>query len=302
MSPFRSRKINIRRGLNRVYATLLRESSGGLSLTLLWQLPFAFGSNFETATFLLNLGIPIVYLLNSAFLWIKLRSLDNSAQYYQFIKSLAYFFLFYGLGAIYFVWYDFIFMQFQSPNPIDVITGVAAAPSLEVLHYWKIGVLLQNIGLFMMLSEIRGKIFKEKWKNNLPLVWQAIGILVLITWGFIDIPGVTENAYFWAEVNFLFNFSWSIILPLTYGYIYKNSAGNLRKYAFILFLCLILYGIAWGFRTRFAVHLSIEIFAGLDPNPFNYELIWFIRAVIININLLLVFYAYSRLLKEMTDV
>jgi hypothetical protein len=192
-------------------------------------------------------------------------------------------------------------MQFQSPNPIDIFNGISVAPPLEVLHLWKIGIILQNIGLVLMLSELRGKIFKEKWKNTLPLIWQAIGVIVLISWGFIDIPGVTDNAYFWAEVNFLFNFSWSIFLPLTYGYIWKNAAGNLKKYAFILFICLLIYGIAWGFRTRFAVHIGISVFSGIDPNPMNYAIIWFIRALLINFNLLMVLYAYSKLLREIND-
>ena len=265
------------------------------------QLPFSFGINFESLTFILNIGIPIMYLSNFLFLSKKLREFDKSALYYQFIRSLAYFFLFYGLGAIYFVWYDFFYMNFESPNPIDIFNGISSAPAIEVLHFWKIGIILQNIGLLLMISELRGKIFKEKWKNTLPLVWQAIGIILLVSWGFIDIPGVSDNAFFWAEVNFLFNFCWSILLPLTYGFIWKNAAGNLKKYAFILFISLLAYGIAWGFRTRFAVYLGIAIFSGIDPNPMNYTLIWFIRALLIDFSLLLVLFAYSRLLREIGD-
>jgi hypothetical protein len=256
-------------------------------------LPFLLGINLDTIAFILNLGIPLLYFACFAFLFIKLRGFDASAPYHAFIKALVYFFFFYGLGAMYFLWYDFFFMDFTSPNPIAVFEGTLAAPQNEVIHYWKIGILLQNIGLFLMLKELRGRILKGKFQN-LPIVWEIIGIAMLVLWGWVPIP----NAYYWAEINFLFNFSWSIALPLTYGYIYKNSAGNLAKYAKILYICFLTYGIAWGFRTRFAVHIGILIFSGLDPNPMTYPLIWLIRAVLIDFSLIMVLYAYNRLLKS----
>lgn len=259
-----------------------------------FELPFSLGLNLETIAFVLNIGIPIIYLANFVFLFIKLRSMDKDAPFYTFIKSIVYFFLFYGLGALYFVWFDFFYMDFTSPNPIDIFFGTVDSPPIEVVHMWKIGILLQNVGLLLMVHQLRKKVFKGK-KQYIPIIWEAIGITSIILIGFIPIP----NPYFWAEVNFLFNFAWSISLPLTYGYIYKNAAGKMKKYAFILFLCFMIYGLAWGFRTRFAVYLFIAIFSGLGSlNPFTYEIIWTIRALAIVINLGLVLGAYQKLMKE----
>jgi hypothetical protein len=258
------------------------------------DLPFTLGDNIETITFILNIGIPIFYLANFLFLFLKLRKFDKDQPFYKFVKSLVYFFLFYGAGAIYFVWFDFFYMDFTSPPPISVLLGVVPSPPLEAINMWKIGILLQNIGLILMLNELRGKVFKSKFMNRAPIIWELIGIPVLLLWGYLPVP--IETSYFLAEVNFLFNFTWSVCLPITYGYIFKNAAGNLRKYAGMLFICLLAYGLSWGFRTRFAVEMGIAIFAGLDPNPVNYTLIWLIRAAIMDVSLLLVLHAYRKLL------
>jgi len=272
------------------------------------QLPFALGNNFETIIFAFNLGIPAVYFLNFIFLYYKLRNFGKDAPFYHFVRSLVFFFFFYGLGSIFFIYYDFFYMQFESPDPIAIFYGTQAVPANlnQILQMWKIGILLQNIGLLLMLNALRGKILApkddkviSKLKLLIPVVWQIIGISLLLIWGIIDIPGLSiKDYYYFAEINFLFNFSWSISLPLTYGYIYKISAGTVRKCAFILFLFFISYGLAWGFRTRFAVYLGIPLFAWLDPNPMNYHLIWLIRAVAIDISLLMVFVAYRKLLKS----
>jgi hypothetical protein len=261
-----------------------------------WILPFSLGINLETLALVLNIGIPIIYFLNFGFLYGRLKKFDSSAPYYAFVKSLVYFFFFYGLGALFFVWYDFFYMNFESPDPIAVFNGEIDTPPNQVLQLWKIGILLQNIGLVLMINELRGKIFTGKWKNWLPIIWEAVGISFLITLGLVSIPIISENAYFIGEINFLFNFTWSITLPLTYGYIYKHAPGNLRKYAFMLFFCFLMYGIAWGFRTRFAVSIGIDVFSSLDPNPMNYTLIWIIRSSLIIINLGMVLYAYRHIL------
>ena len=256
------------------------------------DLPFTFGNNLETIAFILNIGIPIFYFANFLFLFIKLRSFDKNQPFYKFVKSLVYFFLFYGAGAVYFVWFDFFYMDFQCPFPIAVLLGLEVSPPLEAINLWKIGILLQNIGLLLMLNELRGKVFKSKFMNRAPIIWELIGIPILLLWGYLPI----EAAYFWAEVNFLFNFTWSVLLPVTYGYIFKNAAGNLRKYAGMLFICFLAYGLSWGFRTRFAVEMGIAIFSGIVPNPMSYTLIWLIRAAIMDASLLLVLHAYRKLL------
>ncbi|MHA1147738.1 MAG: hypothetical protein ACTSR8_05795 [Promethearchaeota archaeon] len=269
------------------------------------DLPFKLGLNIETIALLLNFGIPIMYFANFIFLLIKLKGMEKDAPFYSFIKSLVIFFLFYGLGAVFFVWYDFCYLDFQSPNPIFVWWGLEDAPPMEAIHLWKIGILLTTIGLLAMILQLRKRIFKNKFFKTLPIVWEVIGIPLLILVGFFALPPfplVGElPAFFIAEVLFLFIFTWSISLPLTYSYIWKNAAGKMKRYAFILFICFITYGIAWGFRTRFAPALGAAMFSIALP-PFNilgnYHLIWIVRSGLMVICLGLVLYAYQKLLKE----
>ncbi len=257
------------------------------------DLPFTFGANLETVNFLLNLCIPLIYLILFAFMWKKFRGFEKTAPYYSFVKSLVYFFFFYGLGGIWFFYYDFFYMDLTSPNPIAIFQGNALAPPLEVVQLWIIGVLLQNAGLFLMLNQLRGKVFQKRFWNIMPLVWELAGITSLILIGFV-LPLNPADVYFWSEVNFLFNFTWSIALPLTYGVIYRSAAGQLRRNAFILYLFFIVYGVSWGFRTRFAVHLTIVLIPSL-----TYPLIWAVRACCMVVSLLLVLIAYQKLLKSM---
>ncbi len=258
-----------------------------------FELPFTFGANLETINFIMNLCIPVCYFLLFAFMWKKFRGFDKSAPYYSFVKSLVYFFFFYGLGGTWFLWYDFFYMDFTSPNPIAVFQGLVLVPPLEVTQLWIVGVLLQNTGLFLMLNQLRGKVFQSKFWNIMPLVWELGGITSIILLGWV-IPLNPADIYFWAEVNFLFNFTWSVSLPLTYGVVYKSSAGHLRRYALILLVCFLSYGISWGFRTRFAVHLTIVIIPTL-----TYTIIWVVRSSFMVISLVLVLVAYERLLKSM---
>ncbi|MHA1293197.1 MAG: hypothetical protein ACTSQJ_11055 [Promethearchaeota archaeon] len=269
-----------------------------------FTIPFELGLNIETIALILNIGIPIIYFANFVFLVAKLHGMDKDAPFYAFIKSLVFFFFFYGLGAVFLLWYDFFYMDFKCPNPIYIWWNIEPVPPIMVLHLWKIGILLTNIGLLLMLFELRKKIFKKKIFIWLPIIWELIGISLILSIGFISIPMIIETpaqAFFWAEIFFLFSFTWSISLPLTYSYVWKNAAGKMKKYAFILFLCFINYGIAWGFRTRFAVWMAIAIISTLPP-PFNilasYEFIWAVRAGLIILNLSLVLYAYRKLLKE----
>jgi len=267
-------------------------------------LPFDLAMNLETFTFIFNIGIPIVYFANFFFMLIKLKGMDKNAPFYTFLRSLVYFFFFYGLGALYFVWYDFFYMDFTCPNPINILFGAPAPPD-EVAYLWQIGNLIQNIGLFIMLLQLRKKIFTGKFKQTLPVVWEIIGLTLMIftlmnfffSFG-VYIPLISDVPYFWLEMNFLFNFTWSITLPLTYSAVWKNAPGKLKRYAFILFLCFILYGISWGLRSRTAVWMVWAMFNWLPYNPFVFEFVWFLRGVSIVINLSLVFYAYRKLLKE----
>ncbi|MHA1284232.1 MAG: hypothetical protein ACTSVV_02095 [Promethearchaeota archaeon] len=265
------------------------------------ELPFKLGMNVETIAFILNIGIPVIYFANFFFLLSKLKGMDKDAPFYTFIKSLVFFFFFYGLGAIFFVWYDFYYMDFKSPNPIFVWYGTEKAPPMEVIQLWKIGILLTTVGLLFMVNQLRKRIFQKKFYKTLPIIWEAIGIPLLILLGYVYIPIIGDCPYFYAEILFLFIFTWSISLPLTYSYIWKNAAGKMKRYAFILFICFIIYGIAWGFRTRLAVWLSIAMFSVAAP-PFNviadYHVIWIIRASGMVVNLALVLYAYRKLLKE----
>ncbi len=258
-----------------------------------FELPFTVGMNLETLSFVINLSIPIVYFLLFGFMLKKFRGFEKTAPYYSFVKSLVYFFFFYGLGGLWFLYYDFFYMGFTSPNPIAVFQGNAMAPPSIVTQLWIVGVLLQNIGLFLMLNQLRGKVFQKRFWNIMPLVWELAGITSLIIIGFV-IPMNPADVYFWAEVNFLFNFTWSISLPLTYGVVYKSAAGQLRRYAFVLFVCFLIYGVSWGFRTRFAVYLTIAIIPSL-----TYPLIWTVRAFCMVISLILVLFAYQKLLKSM---
>lgn len=269
-----------------------------------FTLPFELGLNMETLALALNIGIPIVYFANFLYMAYKLRGMDKEAPFYTFIKSLVYFFFFYGLGALYFVWYDFFFMGFTCPNPIDILFGAKAPPAIGA-YLWQIGNLIQNIGLFIMLIQLRKRIFKGKFKQNLPIFWEIIGFCVMIYsiisffLNLYPLPIISQTPYFWLEMNFLFNFTWSIALPLTYSIVWKNAAGKLKRYAFILFGCFIFYGLAWGLRSRTAVHIVIVMFSGLgSANPFTYQFIWILRAAIIILNLGLVLYAYRKLLKE----
>lgn len=268
-----------------------------------WDLPFAFGLNQDTFAFIFNVGIPIVYFLCFGYLYYKLRNFEKDAPFYDFVKSLVYFFFFYGLGAAFFVWYDFFYMDFVSANPLPSLINTfdpvqpGLTISMESVQLWKIGNLLQNVGLLLMLNQLRGKVFKKKFMNVLPVVWQLIGMTSMILMGLVIFQDSPEETLFWSEVNYLFNFVWSISLPLTYRIIYKNSAGNLKRYAGILYVCLIIYGLSWGFRTRFAVHLFFKLFGWLGPaNPFDYRTLWLIRAVMVDINIFLVFIAYRKLL------
>ncbi|MBD3350093.1 MAG: hypothetical protein GF364_01245 [Candidatus Lokiarchaeota archaeon] len=270
-----------------------------------WDLSFSFGLNVETLALIFNIGIPILYLANFAFLYKRLRGFKKDAPFYDFVKSLVYFFFFYGLGALFFVWYDFFYMDFASPSPLfrnlgqfDPV-GFTEPLTFQMIHIWKIGILLQNVGLLLMLNQLRGKVLKGKIKNILPIVWQFIGITSMVLLGFVFLTDDVGEAYFWAEINYLFNFVWSISLPLTYRFIMKQSAGNLKKYAGILYRCLIVYGLAWGFRTRFAVHLFWRLFGWLgDANPFTFRMLWLIRAILIVLNLALVLVAYRKLLES----
>ncbi len=258
-----------------------------------FDLPFPLGLNLETISFALNLCIPLMYFLLFWFMLKKFRGFEKTAPYYTFVKSLVYFFFFYGIGGVWLLYYDFFYMDLTSPNPISVIQGSFTAPPIEVTQLWLIGVLLQNIGLFLMINQLRGKVFQSRFWNVAPLVWEIIGFIGLICIGWV-LPLEAADRYFWVEVIFLFNFTWSICLPITYGVVYKNAAGILRRYAFILFVFFLTYGLAWGFRTRFAVYLSIEIIPTL-----TYPLIWTIRAGIMVFSLILCLLAYQKLLKSM---
>lgn len=263
-----------------------------------WTLPFTLGMNMETLIFALNVCIPLVYFLNFFSLLSRLRKFDKSAPYYSFVKGLVYFFFFYGLGDLVFLWYDFFYTDFEFIDPLAVLAGTIPSPPNEALQIWKVGILLQNVGLVLMLNELRGKVFQTKLMNWLPIVWEVIGISFMISLGLVAIPWISENAFFVAEINFLFNFTWSISLPLTYFYIYKNAAGSVKKYAFILFINFILYGLAWGFRTRLAVAWMPAIFWYLVPTPFTYAFDWLLRGAVITITLLFVLYAYRKLLES----
>ena len=74
------------------------------------------------------------------------------------MRSLVFFFFFYGIGALYFVWYDFFYMDFTCPNPINILFG-ETPPPIEAAYLWQIGNLIQNIGLLIMLLQLRKKIF-----------------------------------------------------------------------------------------------------------------------------------------------
>ncbi len=272
------------------------------------NLPFSLGINVDTIAFLLNLGIPIIYFTIFFFMLIKLKGMDKEAPFYTFMRSLVYFFFFYGLGAIYFVWYDFFYMDFTCPNPINILFGETPPPA-EAAYLWQIGNLIQNIGLFIMLLQLRKKIFTGKFKQTLPVVWEIIGLSLMIftllnfflDWK-IYIPLISDVPFFWLEMNFLFNFTWSIALPLTYSSVWKNTPGKLKRYAFILFFCFIIYGISWGLRSRTAVWMLHAMFSWIPaistPSQFTYEFIWILRGFSIVLNLSLVFYAYRKLLKE----
>lgn len=271
------------------------------------DLPFTLGFNLESLPFFLNIAIPIIYFANFIFLVTKLRKMEKDAPFYAFIKSLVYFFFFYGLGAAYFVWYDFFYMDFTCPNPIDVLFYTIEAPPGEVIYMWMIGNLLQNIGLVLMIIQLRKRVFKGKFRQNLPLFWEAIGIgftifcYINFFLSLVQIPFISDMPYFWIEMLFLFNFAWSITLPLTYSYIWKNAAGNIKRYAFILFICFIIYGITWGLRARTAVYLLVAMFqwVTLFGLPLlSFEFIWLLRAGSIVLNLSLVLYGYRKLLKE----
>ncbi len=272
------------------------------------NLPFGLGLNIPTFALIFNIGIPILYFANFVFMAYKLKGMDKDAPFYTFIKSLVFFFFFYGLGSLWFLWYDFIYMQFTSPNPIDILFGTVKAPPPEGAYLWQVGNLIQNVGLFAMLLQLRKRIYKGKFKQTLPVVWEIVGLTLMIYtmasfwFNLFPVPIISEVPYFWLEMNFLFNFTWSIALPLTYSFIWKNAAGKMKRYALILFVCFIIYGIAWGLRSRTAVYMAIFIFSWLPllgvPNPFTYELIWLIRGIAIVVNLGLVLYAYRKLLKE----
>lgn len=268
-----------------------------------WDLPFSLGLNQNTFALIFNIGIPIVYFLCFGFLYKKLRNFEKGAPFYDFVKSLVYFFFFYGLGAAFFVWYDFFYMDFVSANPLPSMINTFDPPqpsltiSMQSVQLWKIGNLLQNVGLLLMLNQLRGKVFRKKYMNVLPVVWQLVGITSMIMIGLVFLTDSPEAALFWSEVNYLFNFIWSISLPLTYRFIWKQSAGKLKRYAGILYVCLIIYGLSWGFRTRFAVHLWWKLFGWLgSANPFDYRFLWLVRSISIDLNILLVFIAYRKLL------
>lgn len=269
-----------------------------------WDLPFSLGLNVETFAFFLNIGIPIMYLVNFAFLNSKLRKFEKDAPFYDFVKSLVFFFFFYGLGGIFFIWYDFFYMDFASPSPllsnIGVFDPLPSYPlTLDMVNIWKIGILLQNVGLVLMLNQIRNKVFKSKFKKILPIVWQIVGIVSMVMIGIVFLTDSPEYAFFASEINFLFNFIWSLSLPLTYRFIMVQSAGNLKKYAGILYRALIFYGLAWGFRTRFAVHLFPILFFWIPGiESVNYHIIWLIRAAVMVLCLLLVVIAYKKLLES----
>ncbi len=274
-----------------------------------FDLTFDFGLNIGSIALLLNIGIPIVYFANFFFMLFKLRGMDKEAPFYSFIRGFVYFFFFYGLGAAYFVWYDFFYMDFTCPNPINVLFGTDPAPPDEVAYLWQIGNLIQNMGLFIMLIQLRKRIFTGKFKQTLPVVWEIFGISIMIFTMVnffaglgVYIPLISDFPIFWLEMNFLFNFTWSISLPLTYSFIWKNAAGKMKNYAFILFLCFILYGVSWGLRSRTAVYMLWVMFEWLTllgiPNPLNYEFLWIIRGFSIVLNLGLVLYAYRKLLGE----
>ena len=273
-----------------------------------FTLPFPIGFNLDTIALLFNIGIPIIYFVIFFFMLIKLQGMSKDAPFYTFMRSLVYFFFFYGLGAIFFVWYDFFYMDFTCPNPINILFGETPPPP-EAAYLWQIGNLIQNIGLLIMLLQLRKKIFTGKFKQTLPVVWEIIGLALMIftLLNFfltlnIYIPLISDVPFFWLEMNFLFNFTWSIALPLTYSSVWKNAPGKLKRYAFILFFCFIIYGISWGLRSRTAVWMAWFIMSWVPvwstPSAFTYEVIWFLRAFLIVLNLSLVFYAYRKLLKE----
>lgn len=274
-----------------------------------FSLPFELGLNTQTLILILNVGIPIIYFVNFFFMIFKLKGMDKDAPFYTFIRSLVYFFFFYGLGALWFVWYDFFYMDFTCPNPINIFFGTDPAPPELSMQLWQIGNMIQNIGLFLMVLQLRKRVFQKKFYQTMPIIWEIIGLglMFFIFVNFflalgIHIPLFSDIPYFWMEMNFLFNFTWSISLPLTYSIIWKNAAGTMKKYAGILFFCFILYGISWGLRSRAAVYMLGALFSWLPslgvPNPFTYEFLWFLRGFSIITNLSLVFYAYKKLLAE----
>jgi hypothetical protein len=262
------------------------------------DLPFEIGFNLNTFAFILNIGIPLLYFANFILMVYKLNKMEKEAPLYNFIKSMVFFFFFYGLGGLFFVWYDFFYMDFKSPNPILITWGVEVVPEMLSIHLWKIGNLLQLIGLLSMIIQLRKRIFKEKLYMWLPIIWEVIGIGSLIFIGLIPLPIRSEDLYLWADILFLFTFIWSITLPLTYAYIAKISAGHVRKYGSVLFASFIVYGIAWGFRSRLIHHVAIVAFSGIPNSIITFEFVWWFRSMMMLFSLGLVLFAYQRLLKD----
>jgi len=70
-------------------------------------LSFPLGLNIQTLAFIFNICVPIMYLTCLLYFVRRAKKWDKSELYYGFIRALIWFHLFYALGAIYFIWYDF---------------------------------------------------------------------------------------------------------------------------------------------------------------------------------------------------
>ncbi|MCP4763783.1 MAG: hypothetical protein GY870_18575 [archaeon] len=194
-------------------------------------------------------------------------------------------------------------------NPIGFLWGFAIPSSEEYLHineamqFWKIGISIQNIGLIFMLFELRNKIFTNDTMKKIPLIWEIIGFCILLTWGFIPIFSEAQN-YFLIEMNFLFNFSLSLSLPLTNRLIYKSVAKNksdkeknnqVRIYTGIIYYGIMSYGLFWGFRTRLAFFIGQYFSSTIGTIPLTFHQTWFLRGLLIVFLQLLVYFAYNKL-------
>lgn len=236
--------------------------------------------------FLIECGVSAIYYINAVFMVSKLRGMEKDAIYYQFIKSLAYFFFFYGTGALWFVYYDFFVINMAPTNPFGPF---AASFPLETLNLWKVGILLQNIGLVLMLNQLKERVFKKS-VQRFAMVYEACTITIIIF--------MTD--LFWAELMFLMSFLWSLSLPLTYSYIYKHSAGKFRRYAAILWVNIIVYGIWWGFRSLIMIEFFYFIFGVIvnifAPIQVTYNFAIWLRGIFIIEALTFVLYGYKKLL------